>query len=403
MRVVVCGAGIAGLAAAERLGALGHDVVVLEQAPGPRQQGYMIDFFGPGYDAAEATGLLPRLLDVGYDVSEAGYLDAAGRRRAGLSFKRFAAPRGGRLVSLMRPDLEAALRAQLPPAVEVRYGAELVGLRDGPEEVRVELADGTALVADLLVGADGIHSAVRRLLFGPERAFVRYLGYHTVAFSFVDPDIHAALGDRFCLTDTTDRMIGLYGLRGDRVAVFGVHRAADPTLPADPGAAVHDAYREMGWVVPRVLEHCPSGAQLYYDVVAQIELPRWTRRRVALVGDAACAVSLLAGQGASLGIAGAYLLADRLARAGSMDEALAGYESRWRPVAEATQRSARRGMTWFLPRTAGQLRTRRLVLRLAMLPGVDRLVSATLTGAPVELAEVLARGGPARQPSQPRG
>jgi 2-polyprenyl-6-methoxyphenol hydroxylase-like FAD-dependent oxidoreductase len=388
MRVVVCGAGIAGLTAAERLAGQGHEVVVLERAPGPRPQGYMIDFFGPGYDAVEEMGVLARLREVGYDVSEAGYFDAAGRRRAGLSFKRFAAPRGGRLLSVTRPDLEAALREHLPAAVELRFGAELVGLRDGPDGVRVELADGATLDADLLVGADGIHSAVRRLLFGPEPGFVRHLGFHTIAFSFVDPGVRAAVGDRFCLTDTTDRMLGLYGLRGDRVAVFGVHRCAEPGLPDDPAAAVRAAYRGMGWIIPEVLAHCPP--QLYYDVVAQVELPSWAGQRVALVGDAAYAVSLLAGQGASLGIAGAYVLADRIARTDSVPAALAGYEALWRPVAAAVQRSARRGTVWFLPRTGAGLWARRAMLWLAVLPGLDRLVARGLTGSPVDLVRELA-------------
>lgn len=123
MKVVVCGAGIPGLAVAHRPGAAGHEVVVLELAPRPRAQGYMIDFFGPGYEAAEAMGVLPRIRELGYDVAAAGYYDESGRKRAELSYRRFARAYGGRMVSIMRPDLECVLLESLPEGVELRYAA----------------------------------------------------------------------------------------------------------------------------------------------------------------------------------------------------------------------------------------------------------------------------------------
>src|SRR4028118_812807 len=110
MRALICGAGIAGLALAERLTGHGWDVTVVERAPGPREQGYMIDFFGLGYDAAEATGIRPRLHELGYRVDGLGYVDASGRRRARLDYGRFARVVHGRLLSIMRPDLERADR-----------------------------------------------------------------------------------------------------------------------------------------------------------------------------------------------------------------------------------------------------------------------------------------------------
>ncbi|MGW5877379.1 FAD-dependent monooxygenase [Nocardiopsis terrae] len=389
-RALIVGAGIAGLALAHRLDHHGWRVSVLERAPGPRPQGYMIDFFGPGYDAAEAMGLLPRLHELGHHFTEAVLVDERGRRRASVGFERFAESLGGSLVSIMRPDLELALRESLPSRVELRYDSEVVQVSEGTEGVGVRLADGTVLEADLLAGADGIHSTVRRSVFGPEERYLRHLGFHTAAYTFDDARVHAATRGRFQLTDSLGAQMGLYALAGDRVAAFTVHRTSDTRLPEDPRAAVREAYAGLGWVVPRALELCPPPERVYYDHVAQIEMGCWSRGRTVLLGDACQAVSLLAGQGASLGLGGAYVLGEELARASGLAEGLARYEQRWRPVVEERQRTARTGTSWFLPDTPTRLRLRRMFLRLSALPGVDRLVATSLSGKPTRVVKDLA-------------
>ncbi|WP_092627589.1 FAD-dependent oxidoreductase [Actinopolyspora mzabensis] len=391
MKAIICGAGIAGLTLARRLNTLGWHVVLLERAPGPRTQGYMMDFFGPGYDAAEAMGLLPRLHELGYQVSEACFVDRDGRTRARLDFERFSRAMNSRMVNILRPDLELALRENLPTEVDLRFSIGPVHVDNRSDGVRVTLSDGRVLHADLLVGADGVHSTVRTLVFGEERNHLRHLGFHTAAFTFHAPEIHARLADRYCLTDTVDRQIGLYGLRGEKVAVFAVHRTSDPTLPTDPRAALLDNYGSLGWVVPTALARCPAAEDVYYDQVAQIETPRWHSGRVVLVGDACHAVSLLAGQGASLGLAGAYVLAERLRRAASIEEGAEEYERLWRPVVEEKQRTARSGVRWFLPHTTTQLVMRRIALGLARLPGIARLVARSQTGKPVTTITELER------------
>ncbi len=375
MRVVICGAGIAGLTLANRLARLGVEVVVVEHAPGPRPSGYMIDFFGPGHEAAAAMGLLPAIEAIAYDIHRADLVDERGHRRASVTPAQFT---DGPLLDVMRPDLERVLHEALPSSVTVRFGSTVTGVDDRTDAVTVRLDDGTHLDADLLVGADGLHSTVRRLTFGDDAKYLRYLGFHTAAFTFEHAGAHAAVAGRFCLTDTVDRQVGLYPLRDDRVAVFAVHRAADPTLPDDARAAVRTAYRGLGWLVPVALEHCP--AEVYYDQVAQAVLPRWSQGRVVLVGDACYAVSLIAGQGASLAVAGAYVLAEHLVHAPSIEQGLAEYESQWRPVAEEAQRAGRSGARWFLPSSTWQLWLRRGVLRATRLPLVNRIVVHTLVG-----------------------
>jgi 2-polyprenyl-6-methoxyphenol hydroxylase-like FAD-dependent oxidoreductase len=396
MRVIVCGAGIAGLALAQRLAAHGVEVTVVEQAPGPRRGGYMIDFFGPGYDAAEAMGLLPRLRELGYDVEELAYRTGSGRRSAGLRYARFAQAAGGRVISVLRPDLERVLREHLPGSVERRYGSTPAALENRADGVTVTLDDGRSLTADLLVGCDGIHSAVRALAFGPESDHVRPLGFHTAAFTFTDPTAYAEVGSRFCMTDTRHRAMGFYGLRDGRVAVFAVHPAGDAALPGDPRAALRTEYGGLGWIVPRALAACPPPEQVYYDQVAQVVMPSWSRGRVALLGDAGYAVSLLAGQGAALAVAGAYVLAEQLARTPSVEAALRAYEQALRPVVEERQETARTGARWFVPTTRAQQWLRRAALGAARLPLADRLVGAALVGKRSAVVTELAGGAAVR-------
>ncbi len=380
MKTVICGAGIAGLALAHRLTSHDWDVTLVEEAPSPRTQGYMIDFFGLGYEAAEKMGVLPRLQELGYQLTGAKSVDHAGRRRAGLNYDQFARALGGRLLSIMRPDLELALREQVGDTVDIRFGTSIAGFENSDKRVQVTLTDGSVLDADLLVGADGIHSTVRRMVFGDEQRFFRYLGLHTAAYTFYDPAIHEELDSSFCITDTTRKMMGFYGLRDGRVAVFTVHRSPDPELPGDVRSAVRDTYSSLGWVAPDALAKCPDSHEIYYDQVAQVEIPDWSRGRVTLVGDACQAVSLLAGQGASLAVAGAYVLAEQLAGAGSVHEALARYQAQWQPVVIAKQEAGRSGIEWFLPSSRTRLWLRRIAAKLTAVPGLDSVVSNALVG-----------------------
>ncbi|MFE7897240.1 FAD-dependent monooxygenase [Streptomyces sp. NPDC057424] len=375
MRAVICGAGIAGLALANRLRQHGWEVHVVDRAPGPRTQGYMIDFFGPGYEALTAMGLQARLRELASPVEELRYIDGRGRVTVSVDYALFSKALNGEIVSIMRPELERLLRESVTDEIDLRYGTTVDRIDDG----RAWLSDGTTLDADLIVGADGVHSRVRSLAFGPERGYLRYLGLQTGAFVFTDPEVFEQIRGRFVLTETLNRQMGFYGLGEGRVAVFAVRRSTDPKLPEDPREELRRAYAGMGDLTQRALERCPPPDEIYYDQVAQIGMPRWTDGRVALVGDAAHAVSLVAGQGASLGVAGAYVLAERLHAAPSVPEALAGYERRWRPVATEVQQAARDRVTeWFLPTSSARLLLRRWGFRAMRLPGLDRLLVGPL-------------------------
>jgi 2-polyprenyl-6-methoxyphenol hydroxylase-like FAD-dependent oxidoreductase len=378
MHALICGAGVAGLALAGPLGRLGWEVTVVERSSALRDGGYMIDFFGPGHDAAEAMGLLPSLRERAYAVSGVSYVDRRGKTVAGLDYRRAARALDGRLLDLMRGDLVQILYEALGDGVQVRFGSSVQSIEETAGGVTVTLSDGGRAGADLLVGADGIHSTTRALAFGPESAFLRHLGLHTAAYTFEHPELHERLAGRFTFTDSAERAVGLYGIRGGRVAAFTVHRTSDPGLPDDPRSVVQETYADLGWVVPEVLSLCPPPPALYYDQVAQIEMPSWSSGRVALAGDACQAVSLLAGQGASLAVAGAHVMAEEVSRNDTVDAALARYHERMAPVVAAKQAAGRRTADWFLPGSPARLLMRRVALWGMRLPGLDRLLGSGL-------------------------
>jgi 2-polyprenyl-6-methoxyphenol hydroxylase-like FAD-dependent oxidoreductase len=343
-------------------------------------------------EAAERIGLYPRLAAVAYHVQAAEYVDVAGRPTASLDFDQFARLAGGKVLSLLRPEMVRAALAALAdvPAgrVLVRYGVPVSRAwedHDGGVRVVVGGQPEQTLTADVLIGADGIHSSIRALMFGPEDEYLHPLGMRAAAFIVTDPALNARFRNRFVLTDSIGRLAGLYSLRSDEVAAFLVYRHAPGAAGQLPSEAPRERLRRefvgLGTAVERLLELCPEHP--YDDVVAQIVMPGWTRGRIVLVGDACGAVSLLAGQGGSLAIAGSALLADVLgpvAAPEGISPALAGFERRWRPVVEEGQAAGRRAAASFLPANRTQRLLRRWIIRASHLPGIDRLVARQIVG-----------------------
>jgi 2-polyprenyl-6-methoxyphenol hydroxylase-like FAD-dependent oxidoreductase len=383
MRALICGAGIAGLTLAWHLERAGWEVELVERAPAFRDGGYMIDFYGAGYEVADRMGLKPRLLEARHPVTELAYVDADGRRTSGLTMPPELARR---VVSLLRTDLARAVHDDV--RAPVRYGTSVESVEQTSGGVAVRLTDGTDRHVDLLVGADGTHSRVRELVFGAQTRFVRHLGHHVAAYTIDDPALSERIGERYEMLTVPGLMAGAYALRGGRVTLLFLRRDPEPALPGDPRAALLRDYGGLGWILPKALPHCPEPPLLYYDQVTQVHLDEWSRGRVVLLGDACQAVSLFAGHGASLAMAAAWVLADELtaahlpaypAAAGDgIAEALARYQRRLQPAIVQVQRFGRRFVKWMAPAGRGRIAARDMMIRLAALPGGSRLFFGSL-------------------------
>ena len=376
--VLISGAGIAGPTLAWWLTRYGFRCTLVERAPAPRQGGYVIDFWGKGYDIAEKMGLAPQLERDGYHVKEVRLLDHEGHRAGGFGVEVFSRLTGGRYVTRPRSALARMVWNAVSSDCETLFDDSVSALDQDETGVEVQFARTPPRRFDLVVGADGLHSAVRRLCFGPERNFETYLGYVVAAFEVEgyrprDENVYVSCG-------VPGRQASRFSLRGDRTLILLVFAMPQRPVIAPQDldgqkAMLRQVFAGLGWEWPTMLAALERTDQLYFDPVSQIRLPAWSQGRVALIGDAAFCPSLLAGQGSALAMIAAYVLAGELHKArADAQAAFAGYESLLRDFIGQKQRAAEKFAGSFAPRTGLGIFLRNKISRLLALPHVAEWV-----------------------------
>jgi 2-polyprenyl-6-methoxyphenol hydroxylase-like FAD-dependent oxidoreductase len=326
---------------------------------------------------AEKMGLRESLHASGYAFDDVRFVDARGRRIGGFRVEVLRDMLQGRFTSLRRADLAALIHGQLPRGVQTRFGDSIASLEPRAQGVQVHFEHAAPVTVDLVIGADGLHSRVRELVFGSVAAAEVGLGYHVAAFeargyrprdesTSVMYSVPGRQASRFALRD--DLTLFLFVLRDEYLP-----RAPPPRDDAAHKRALRQAFGDAGWECRRILDAMDGTDDLYFDRVSQIRLPHWTDGRVALIGDAGAAVSLLAGEGTGLAMAEAYVLACELQRAGDDHRAAFGrYEAQLRPLLHRKQAAAERFASTFAPRTALGIKARNAATGLLRVPWLAR-------------------------------
>jgi 2-polyprenyl-6-methoxyphenol hydroxylase-like FAD-dependent oxidoreductase len=372
--ILISGGGIAGTAAAYWLREAGFTVTVVERAPAPRPGGQTVDLRGAGRTVVERMGLLDLISAMTVTQRGIAWVDSSGRHRAEMPVSAF----GGRgIVSadeILRGDLGAILYEAARPGVSYLFDDTITALEEEADGVLVDFEKAAARRFDLVVGADGLHSVVRRLAFGAESDALQPIGVLNAWFTIpaeVDLDgwylMHNAPGGRVI-------SIRPGRLRGEQKAALSV-RSSEALDRSDINAQLDFLERnftDVGWEAPRLLRAARTASDFYLDSMGQVKLDRWSRGRVVLLGDAGYCPTPLTGLGTSLALVGAYILAgeladarDELTAAGedAVQRAFDRYETRMRPYVEQGQELPPGGADGYAPQSALRIALGRTSMR----------------------------------------
>lgn len=346
MRVLIQGAGPAGLTLALALKARGIDPIVVDRAPEGRGDGYVVGLRHNGLRAMRELGLEDQMLAHKLPLTEAKYRRANGKDFVRYDYSRMLAAAPGGMIAILRTSIMNVLEAACA-GFDLRYETSITDLEQDETGVTVTLSDGTQERVDLVVGADGHRSALRRKLFDPSGSCVKELGYRVAAW-------------RFQPKDDAPRSVSGVTEPGRQATVYALPDGSAETLLVwrDTDTSRHDAETRKATIdrlygsfpdpIQSAIAACPDWGTSFADTLAVVDLPRWHKGRVVLLGDAAWSMALITGEGPSTAMAGALVLAEELA-AGDLEPALSRFEKRLRPTVEKMQKTASKIGGQFVP------------------------------------------------------
>lgn len=356
---LIIGAGVAGLSAAWWLRKVGWRSIVIERAPDLRTAGHMLGLSGPGLEVAKRMGIEPQLQANACIINENIYRDRKGRELLRMRYREFL--KDLPYIALRRTDLVQALRDALGDDADIRFSAVAEKIVDFGDGVTVHLADGTHLSGDLLIGADGFRSWVRREVFGPDERFFKELGYRFATYDLEDT---LKLGIDFLSYTEPGHIVEYYTLRDGRIAAL--HAWTTTETGVVPNEArwpmLRHVARNAHPQVHEIISAAERGPLPLIDNLTLVDMPTWSKGRVTLLGDAAHCLTLISGQGAGMSIASASMLAEEL-ESKPVEEAQRRHEERLRPAILKLQERSRKMGALFVPASPLSFHLRNFALR----------------------------------------
>ncbi|MFF5034908.1 FAD-dependent monooxygenase [Nocardia salmonicida] len=374
LHVLVSGGGIAGNAVALQLLRNGIRATVVERAAAPRPGGQAVDLRGPSKEAAQRMGLMAGIAEYQLDERGMSYIDGDGKIYARMAMEDFDGQGAVAEIEITRGDLNQVLLDALATAdngrLDYRYGEWIDKIVQDDAGVDVTFASGATERFDLVIGADGIHSATRRLVFGPEEKFSTNLGGYGAFFTMPKPaDVEPGW---FSMRLVPGAMLGIRpdGDPATAKAIITMRTEVDPALRRDINAQralIAETIGDAGWHAPAVLAAMESTPDFYFDEIARVDVPELSIGRVTLIGDAGYCGSPLSGMGTAMAIVGAYVLAAEIA---ATPDDLAGAQQRYQdkitPFLDKAKEIPGGGMAMMIPKSPLLTRLAKANVRLMM-------------------------------------
>ncbi|MEH7015210.1 MULTISPECIES: FAD-dependent monooxygenase [Bacillus] len=372
-RVLISGASIAGPALAYWLHRYGFDVTVIERAPALRPGGYGVDIRGVAGTVLKRMGILDQVRAADTHMTGVYFVNSKGKIEGKIS-EASMGNQQGLDIEIMREDLSNILYDLTKDTVEYIWDDSITAIHETEAGAEVQFILSKPQTFDLVIGADGLHSNVRTLIFGDKEQFKRTLGCYISIFTLEN---YLNLDHRQLLYTMPGKTVGMYSAR-DSTEAKGMFVFKSETLKYDrydveaQKKLVDNAFQgDTGWETPHLLKTMKEATDFYFDEICQIHMPTWSKGRITLVGDAAYGPSPLSGQGSSLALVGAYVLAGELKAAqGNYDRAFVAYEKEMRKFVEKNQKIGLTAAGGMIESSNSKILLRNFMLRVPILMGV---------------------------------